>query len=187
MELKNFLDYMRKQKVIIAGSQEHLFMHQASQHAMETTVEINNTYHTQDEIRQLFSKLTGKEIDDGFVLFPPFYTDFGKNITIGRNVFINSGCRFQDQGGITVGDDTLIGHNAVITTLNHDFVPERRSDMYPAPVVIGSRVWMGANVTIVPGVTIGDNSVIAAGAVVTKNVPPNVVVAGVPAKIIKSI
>lgn len=187
MELKNFLDYMGEQKVIIAGSQEHLFMHQASQHAMETTVEINNTYHTQDEIRQLFSKLTGKEIDDGFVLFPPFYTDFGKNITIGRNVFINSGCRFQDQGGITVGDNTLIGHNAVITTLNHDFVPERRSDMYPAPVVIGSRVWMGANVTIVPGVTIGDNSVIAAGAVVTKNVPSNVVVAGVPAKVIKSI
>jgi acetyltransferase-like isoleucine patch superfamily enzyme len=133
------------------------------------------------------SELTGKPVDESFSMFPPFYTDFGKNITIGKFVFINSGCRFQDQAGITIGDGTLIGHNAVLVTLNHGIAPNDRRTLYPAPIVIGKNVWIGASVTIIPGVTIGDNSVIAAGAVVTKDVPENVVVGGVPAKVIKYI
>jgi acetyltransferase-like isoleucine patch superfamily enzyme len=97
-------------------------------------------------------------------------------------VFVNSGCRFQDQGGIEIGDGCLIGHNAVITTLNHDMLPSRRADMHPARVVIGAGVWFGANVTVLPGVTIGDGAVVGAGAVVTKDVPAGAVVVGVPAK-----
>jgi acetyltransferase-like isoleucine patch superfamily enzyme len=97
-------------------------------------------------------------------------------------VFINSGCRFQDQGGIDIGDGSLIGHNAVITTLNHDIRPSRRADMHPAGVVIGVGVWVGANVTVLPGVRIGDGAVVGAGAVVTKDVPAGAVVVGVPAK-----
>lgn len=104
---------------------------------------------------------------------------------MGKNVFINSGCRFQDQGGITIGDGALIGHNVVLATLNHDFSPKKRSTMHPAPIVIGKNVWIGANATVVPGVTIGDGAIIAAGAVVTKDVPKNAVAAGVPAKVIK--
>lgn len=97
-------------------------------------------------------------------------------------ILSRAGTRF-DQGGITIGDGALIGHNAVLATLNHDFSPERRTSMHPAPVVIGKNVWLGASVTVVPGVTIGDNAVIAAGAVVTKDVPAGTIAAGVPAKV----
>ena len=124
-------------------------------------------------------------MDKTFGMFPPFYTDCGKNITVGKNVFINSGCRFQDQGGITIGDGTLIGHNVVLATLNHGIAPDERHDLFPAPIHIGKNVWIGANATVLPGVTIGDNAVIAAAAVVTKDVPANVVVSGVPAKVIR--
>lgn len=106
---------------------------------------------------------------------------------VGKDVFVNSGCKFQDQGGIVIGDGTLIGHNVVLATLNHDFSPSRRRDLRPAPIRIGKNVWIGANVTVLPGVTIGDGAVIAAGAVVTKDVPENTVMGGVPAKEIKTI
>ena len=122
-----------------------------------------------------------------FKLFPPFYTDFGKNIKVGRNVFINSGCCFQDQGGIEIGDGTLIGHQVVIATLNHDPDPEKRGDMFPRPVKIGAKVWIGSHATLLPGVTVGEGAIVAAGAVVTRDVPPRSVVAGVPARVIKSI
>ena len=120
-------------------------------------------------------------------MFPPFYTDFGKNITLGENVFINAGCKFQDQGGIIIDDGALIGHGVVLATLNHDMDPEKRQALHPAPIHIGKRVWIGANATICPGVTIGDNAVVAAGAVVVKDVPPDTIVGGVPAKIIREI
>ena len=102
-------------------------------------------------------------------------------------MFINSGCRFQDQGGITIGDNVLIGHNVVIATLNHNIQPEKRANLIPAPVKIGSGVWIGSGAVILPGVTIGDNAVIGAGAVVTKDVPENTVVAGTPAKVMQTI
>ena len=118
-------------------------------------------------------------------MFPPFYTDCGKNITIGKNVFINMGCKFQDQGGIFIDDGALIGHNVVLATLNHDMNPETRHDMIPKPIHIGKNVWIGSNSTILSGVTIGDGAIVAAGAVVTKDVEKNTVVGGVPAKFIK--
>ena len=120
-------------------------------------------------------------------MFPPFYTDYGRNIRVGKRFFINSGCCFQDQGGIELGDGCLIGHQVVIATLNHDLDPNKRGSMIPAKVTLGKNVWVGAHATILPGVKIGDNAVIAAGAVVTKDVPANTVVAGVPARVIKRI
>lgn len=187
MELIAFLEHMNRGNEVIGGSEVHLFMHGAAQDAMRVTAELNNAYHTPEEIRALMSKLTGKPLDESFSMFPPFYTDCGKNITIGKNVFINSGCRFQDQGGITIGDDALIGHNVVLATLNHGFAPDKRKDMNPAPIVIGNNAWIGANATVLPGVTVGDNAIVAAGAVVTKDVLPNTVVAGVPATFMKTI
>ena len=133
------------------------------------------------------SRLTGKPVDETFKMFPPFYTDFGKNITVGKNVFINACCHFQDQGGITLGDNCLVGHNVVFATLNHGFAPEERQSMLPAHIVVGRNVWIGSNSTILQGVTIGDNSIIAAGSVVTKDVPANAIVTGVPARFIRSI
>ncbi|MHB9292830.1 putative 2,3,4,5-tetrahydropyridine-2,6-dicarboxylate N-acetyltransferase [Hollandina sp. SP2] len=155
--------------------------------AMRITTKLNNAYHKPKKFRALMERITGRPVDETFALFPPFYTDFGKNIRIGRNVFINSGCRFQDQGGISIGDGVLIGHNVVLATLNHDLAPEKRATLHPAPIVIGTDVWIGASAIILPGVTIGDGAIIAAGAVVTKDVPANTIVGGVPAKIIKTV
>lgn len=187
MNLEAFLHWLNCGRPVEGGSDVHLFMHQVSQEALKITAEINCGYHTPAQLRALFSRLTGKTVDESFALFPPFYTDCGKNITVGKNVFINMGCKFQDQGGIFIGDGALIGHNVVLATLNHALPPQQRSTMIPAPIHIGKRVWIGSNATILPGVTIGDGAVVAAGAVVTKDVEENAVVAGVPARMIRKI
>ena len=187
MNTQDFLSYMNSRKEEIAGSEVHLKMTELSNEAMKITVELNNSYHTPEEIKALMEKLTGREFPEGAYMFPPFYTDCGKNLKIGKNVFINSCCQFQDQGGITIGDGTLVGPKTVIATLNHHMDPSKRANLFPKPVVIGKNVWIGANVPILPGVTIGDGAIIAAGAVVNKNVEANTVVGGVPAKLIKQI
>lgn len=187
MNLQEYLARLNRGESVRGGSEMHAIMTEMSHEAMKITAELNGSYHTAEEIRQLFSELIGKPVDASFGMFPPFYTDCGKNITVGKNVFINTGCRFQDQGGIRIGDHVLIGHNVVLATLNHDFAPYNRATMHPAPIHIEDRVWIGANATVVPGVTIGENSIVAAGAVVTKDVPPNTIVGGVPAKVLKRI
>ncbi len=183
MTTEEFIEYMNSGQRVAAGSEVHRHMHGLSEEARRGMAELNGGFHTMEEIRELFFKIIDRPVDDTFGLFPPFYTDCGKNISIGRRVFINEGCCFQDQGGIEIGDDCLIGQQVVIATLNHDLTPSRRGDMLPKPVKIGKNVWIGAHATILPGVTVGDNAVIAAGAVVTKDVPENAVVAGVPAEI----
>lgn len=157
------------------------------QEAIRIGMELNNSYHTPEELREIMGRLTGRNIDDTFRLFPPFYTDFGKNITFGKDVFINSGCHFQDQGGITIGDGSLIGHNVVLATINHDLNPKNNRKNHYLPIKIGSHVWIGSNATILPGVTIGDWAVVAAGAVVACDVPTMTVVGGIPAKVLKMI
>jgi len=171
---------------IVEGEMLKTF-HKLSQEALKITMEINNKYHTENEIVDLFSELTGQKVDESFRLFPPFYTDCGKNITIGKNVFINACCKFQDQGGITIGDGVLIGHGVTLATLNHDERPQFRQNIYPKPIKIGNNVWIGSNATILSGVTIGDGAIVGANAVVTKDVPQNTIVAGVPAKIIREV
>ena len=164
-----------------------IVFHKLSQEALKITMELNNKYHTEEEIVDLFSRLTGKKVDKTFRLFPPFHTDCGKNITVGKNVFINACCKFQDQGGIEIGDGVLIGHNVTLATLNHEESPSRRQNIYPKPIKIGNNVWIGSNATILQGVTIADGAIVGANAVVTKDVPKNTIVAGVPAKIIRKI
>lgn len=185
MELKTFLEQLDNGKPVQGGGEAHLFMHDVSQEALRITAEINGSYHEPKELRALFSKLIGRPVDETFGLFPPFYTDCGKNIHIGKNVFINMGCKFQDQGGIYIGDGSLIGHNVVLATLNHAKSPKDRSTMIPAPIHIGKHVWIGANATVLPGVTVGDGAIVAAGAVVAKDVPENSIVGGVPATILR--
>ncbi len=185
MTLQEFLDYVNRGEPIAGGSPLHGFMHGAGQEALLIVAEINDGYRTPEEVRALLSRLTGRPIDDSVTVFPPFYSEFGMNLVLGKDVFINMGCRFQDAGGITIGDGTLIGHGCTLTTLNHSMDPERRADIVPAPVVLGRKVWLGAGVTVVPGVTIGDGAVVGAGSVVTKDVPANAIVAGVPARLIR--
>lgn len=187
MTTREFNAQLQRDNHIAAGSPAHEFMHKAADEARKTTASINGAYHTDEELRALMSRLVGYRVDDGFRLFPPVYTDFGKNIKIGKDVFVNSGCCFQDQGGVTLGDGCLVGHNVVFATLDHDKRPGRRGDMTAAPIVVGKDVWIGAHATILKGVTIGDGAIVAAGAVVTRDVPPNTIAAGVPARVVKTI
>lgn len=121
-------------------------MHELSQRALKITMELNNKYHTKEEIVQLMSELTGQKIDESFGMFPPFYTDCGQNIHMGKNVFINAGCKFQDQGGIYIEDGVLIGHNAVLATINHMEDSEKRAGMIFQPIHIEKNVWLyGSN------------------------------------------
>ena len=187
MELHELLEHFNNGDTLGEDFAVIELMRYYSREAQKITMEINTKFHETEELSALFSELIGKPVGEGFGLFPPFYTDFGKNITIGKNVFINSDCKFQDQGGIFIDDGALIGHSVVLATLNHDFDPAKRQQLHPAPIHIGKGVWIGANSTVTAGVTIGDNAIVAAGAVVTKDVAPNSIVGGVPAKFIRMI
>lgn len=172
---------------VVAGSEAHQLMHEMSDQAQRLTMQLNNQYHTMEERRAILSELWGIPVPESFGIFPPFYTDCGKNTTVGERTFLNAGCTFQDQGGITIGNDCLLGHHCTIATINHAQDPDKRGDMVFLPVKIEDKVWIGANVTILPGVTIGEGAIVAAGAVVTKDVAPRTIVGGVPAKVIKTI
>lgn len=187
MKIEEFLEYMNTHEKVEVGTDAFSMFHELSQRALKILMELNNKYHTPDEIVGIFSKLTYQKVDPTFRMFPPFYTDCGVNIKVGKNVFINACCKFQDQGGIEIGDNVLIGHNAVLATLNHEMPIAKRLNMIAKKIKIGNNVWIGSNVTILQGVTIGDGAIVGAGSVVTKDVPPNHIVAGNPAKILRKI
>lgn len=187
MDTEQLIQHFNQGKSVTPGTAEHDLLLQCSNDAMRITAELNTAYHSPERIRELMSQLTGKTIDGSFTLFPPFYSDFGKNITIGKNVFINACCCFQDQGGITLSDGALIGHRVVLATINHGFLPEERSSCRPAPIVIGRNVWIGSGAVVLPGVTIGENAIVAAGAVVTRDVEAGCIVAGTPARFIRNV
>lgn len=153
---------------------------------MELSAKLNMSTNV-EQVREQLSKIVNIKLDSSITVFPPFYTNFGRFITIGKNVFINHACSFLDMGGIVIEDDVLIGPRVNLVTENHPFDPRNRKALVVKPVVIKKNAWLGAGVTVLPGVTVGENSIVAAGAVVSKDVPDNVVVGGVPAKFIKSI
>jgi acetyltransferase-like isoleucine patch superfamily enzyme len=155
--------------------------------AQRVIAEMNTGYRDPAEIRELFARLTGASIDPSFWLLPPFYTDFGRNIRVGRNVFVNHACEFMDRGGITIGDNVLIGPKVNLVTINHPLDPARRRSTYCAPIVIEDGAWLGAAASVMAGVTIGRNAVVAANAVVRRDVPRNTVVGGIPARAIRDI
>jgi acetyltransferase-like isoleucine patch superfamily enzyme len=148
-------------------------------------IKMNNSSDS-DEITKLLSEILNQEVQN-VAVFTPLYINYGKNINIGENVFINFDCTFLALGGITIEDNVLIGPKVSIITENHPLDPKLRNGLIGKPIHIKKNAWIGANATILPGVTIGENAVIAAGAVVSKDVPDDVVVGGIPAKIIKKI
>ena len=154
------------------------------------TIELSaalNTSTSIDQIRGRLSEITGTEIDKSTTIFVPFYTNFGRHIKIGRNVFINHACTFLDLGGITIEDDVQIGPKVNLVTENHPLDPSDRKSLDLKAILIKRNAWIGAAATILPGVTIGENAVVAAGAVVNKDVAANTVVGGVPAKVLRTI
>lgn len=162
-------------------------MHNAISNAQKLVAHLNTGYHSREDTHTILCELFGYALDKSVWVMPPFYTDFGRNIRLEKGVFINTCCTFMDRGGIEIGEGTFIAPKVNIVTINHDFNPQNRSTTLCKGVKIGKRVWIGVNATILPSVCIGDNSIIAAGAVVTKSVPPNVIVGGNPAKIIREL
>jgi acetyltransferase-like isoleucine patch superfamily enzyme len=177
---------LRSGEPIRLNDPEYSIIQTAVDRTLRITNELNNTGDV-NVVRELLSNITGNSIDETSTIFPPFHVNFGRFMTIGKNVFINHACSFLDIGGITIEDHVLIGPRVNIVTENHPLDPTDRRALITPPVVIKRNAWIGAGATILPGVTIGENAVVAAGAVVSKDVPANTVVGGVPAKFIRTI
>jgi len=175
--------------IISRRTPESAAMRAELKRAMAITARLNRlTFDDTDEVRALFGELIGNAMDDGFLLIPPFYATGGADTRIGCNVFVNQNCTFYDLGGLDIGDDVMIGPNVSLITSGHPVEPSRRRDAVVArPIAIGNNVWIGAGATIIGGVTVGANSVVGAGSVVTRDVPPDTLVGGNPARIIRSI
>ena len=174
--------------IIPRRTPESAAMSASVKRAMAITARLNRlTFNDAVEVRALFSELIGRKVDDSFLLIPPFYATGGADTRIGRNVFVNQNCTFYDLGGLDIADDVMIGPNVSLITSGHPVEPSRRRDTIAKPIVIERNVWIAAGATIIGGVTVGENSVVAAGSVVTKNVPPNTLVGGNPATVIRSI
>jgi acetyltransferase-like isoleucine patch superfamily enzyme len=182
----DILDRLRSGEMISLDDPAYFRIQEVVDRTIQLTGRLN-TAATTAEIRSLLSDIIGAAIADSTTVFAPFYTNFGKLISIGKNVFINHACSFLDMGGITIEDNVLIGPRVNLVTENHPLHPDQRSALLTKPIRIKQNAWIGAGATVLPGVTIGKNAVVAAGAVVSKDVPDNTIVGGVPAKFIKSI
>ena len=186
MTLADFLECARKR--LPFDTEEILrFMDAMSDRARRITCRLNASYHEPDGVRALLSELYDRPVPPSVRVFPPYYTDFGLNTHLGEGVFINACCHFQNHGGVWLGDGCQIGHSVVFATLDHGIEPERRKTTCPAPIVLGRNVWVGSNATILSGVTVGDDAIVAAGAVVTRDVPAATIVGGVPARVLRTI
>ena len=183
---KNIFERLRNGETLLTGDPEAFKLRDASFATKKLLVQLNKADNPA-EIRELLSQITGSEIDESVAVFTPLYINYGKNTKIGKNVFINFDCVFLDLGGITIEDNVLIAPKVSLLSEGHPINPHDRQSLVPGHVHIKKNAWIGAGATILPGVTIGENAVVAAGAVVSKDVPANTVVGGIPAKIIKSI
>ena len=183
---KDIFERLRNGETIPTGDPQAYKMRDASYATKKLLVKMNDS-DDPAQIRDLLSQITGSEIDESTAVFTPLYINYGKHTKIGKNVFINFDCVFLDLGGITIEDNVLIAPKVSLLSEGHDLSPESRQSLVPAPVHIKRNAWIGANATILPGVTVGENSVVAAGAVVNKDVPDNTIVGGIPAKVIKTI
>lgn len=175
------------QKDVLKESVLFKEIHQIKQKNERLIVELNTQYHTNEKRLAYLKEITGKQIDSSVEISSPFYSDFGRHITFGKNIFINQNVTFVDLGGITIEDEVLIGPGARLITVNHLIDPEKRRGLSVEPIWIKKNAWIGANATILPGIVIGENAIVAADSTVTKDVPANVIVAGSPAKIIREI
>jgi acetyltransferase-like isoleucine patch superfamily enzyme len=183
---KDIFERLRNGEAISSHDPEAYKLREASFATKGLLVQLNNAADAK-EIRDLLSQITGSAIDESVAVFTPLYINYGKNTTIGKNIFINFDCIFLDLGGITIEDGVLIAPKVSLLTEGHPVSPGDRHSLVPGHIHIKKNAWIGAGATILPGVTIGENAVVAAGAVVSKDVPANTVVGGIPARHIKNI
>lgn len=182
----NIFERLKEGETISSNDNEAYKMREASFATKKLLVEMNNATNPA-EIRNLLSKITDTDIDESVTVFTPLYINYGKHTKIGKNVFINFDCVFLDLGGITIEDNVLIAPKVSLLSEGHSIEPTERHSLNVAPILIKKNAWIGANATILQGVTIGENAIVAAGSVVSKDVPDNTIVGGIPAKIIKEI
>lgn len=185
-ETKDIFDRMKAGEAIRKDDPEYDKFQQAVAQTIRLSAALNASTDI-DQVRERLSEITGTNIDASTIIFPPFYTNFGRFITLGKNVFINHACSFLDMGGITIEDNVMIGPRVNLTSETHPLDPNERETVIPKQIVIRRNAWIGASATILPGVTIGENAIVAAGAVVSRDVPANAIVAGIPAKVVKTI
>ena len=183
---KDILHRLKAGEPIRLNDPEYAKIQEVVDRTLKLSSQLNNAGNV-GEIRECLSAIIGKKIDESTTIFAPFHVNFGRFIQLGKNVFINHACSFLDMGGITIEDDVLIGPKVNLITEKHPLGPADRRALVTRPIVIRKKAWIGAAATILPGVTIGENAVVAAGAVVSRDVAANTVVGGVPAKFIKAI
>jgi len=183
---KNIFERLLANEVIPMEDPDYGDVRVAVEETMGLNLKLNNAEGL-DEVRKYLGEIIGTEVDESTTLFTPFYTNVGRHIKLGKNVFINHACSFLDLGGIEIEDNVMIGPRVNISSENHPTEIGKRNTMVPQKVTIKKGAWLGANVTVLPGVSIGENSVVAAGALVNKDVEPNSVYAGIPAKKIKEL
>lgn len=186
MEKRNIFERLGKGEIILSNDPQAYKMREASYNTKAILIKMNNAADPA-EIRNLLSQITNSIIDESVTVFTPFYINYGKNTKIGKNVFINFNCTFLDLGGIIIEDNVLIAPNVSILSEGHVISPEKRHSLIPKSVHIKKNAWIGAGAIILQGVTIGENAIVAAGAIVSKDVPDNTIVGGIPAKVIKTI
>lgn len=182
----DIFEQLRNGETVTSGHPEEYKLREASFATKKVLVQLNNSTDPA-EIRNLLAQITGSEIDESVAVFTPLYINYGKNTRIGKNVFINFDCVFLDLGGITIEDNVLIAPKVSLLSEGHPVSPLERQSLVPGHIYIRKNAWIGAGATILPGVTIGENAVVAAGAVVSKDVPANTVVGGIPARHLKNI
>jgi acetyltransferase-like isoleucine patch superfamily enzyme len=183
---KDIFDRLKAGEPVPMDDPEYPKIREAVHRTMELTSQLNASTHI-NKVRKYLAEIIGEQVDESTTVFPPFYTNFGKFIRLGRNIFINHACSFLDLGGITIEDDVMIAPRVNITSENHPVETANRKTLVPSAVIIKRNAWIGTAASVMPGVTVGENAVVAAGAVVTKDVPENTVVAGVPAKVAKGL
>ena len=186
-KMETLLEKIKKANEILKDDELFKEIHIAKEENEKLIAEMNNGYKTNEEKLEYLEKITGKSINKSVTVSLPFQTDFGKHISFGKNIFVNKEAIFVDLGGITIEDDVLIGPKVSLLTVNHILEPSKRRGLTTGEIIIKKNAWIGAGATVLAGVTIGENSVVAANSTVTKNVPNNVIVAGTPAKIIKKL
>ncbi|MEN5231619.1 DapH/DapD/GlmU-related protein [Sphingobacterium faecium] len=186
METIDIFERLSIGETILPNDPEAYRMREEAFITKKLLVQMNNTTEP-EEIRQLLSQVTGSEIDASVAVFTPLYINYGKHTKIGKNVFINFDCVFLDLGGITIEDNVQLAPKVSLLTEGHPTSIADRHSLIPKPILIKKNAWIGANATILQGVTIGENAVVAAGAVVSKDVPDNTIVGGIPARFIKDI